>query len=105
MSFVKELREELLELKMWDAKSSLKQEDQLARLYLREAFLKTGFINDPLKEYHLEILFKEEDKAESLKNILETFGIKFSTTQKSNDIMVYIKEGEEISSFLALIRC
>ena len=47
MSFSQEVREELLELKMWDNNSSLKQDEQLARLLIREAFIKTGFINNP----------------------------------------------------------
>ena len=58
MSFSSDLREELIELKMWDNNSSLKQDEQLSRLLIREAFIKKGFINDPNKDYHLEILFK-----------------------------------------------
>ena len=102
MSFSKEVREELLSLKMWDIGSNLKQDEQLARLYIREAFIKTGFINDPEKEYHLEILFKDSDKAEKLVGILQSFGIVSKTTKKGNDIMVYIKDGEDISNFLAI---
>ena len=103
MTFSAEVREELIQLKMWDSNSSLKQEEQLARLYVREAFIKSGFLNDPTKEYHLEVLFKAKEKAEKMINILNSFGIQSKTTKKGNDIMVYIKEGEEISSFLALI--
>ena len=66
MSFSSEVREELLELKMWDNNSSLKQDEQLARLLIREAFIKTGFINDPNKDYHLEILFKTKKKTEEV---------------------------------------
>ena len=44
MSFSGEVREELLELKMWDNNSSLKQDEQLARLLIRESFIKKGFI-------------------------------------------------------------
>ena len=35
-------KEELLELKMWDNNSSLKQDEQLARLLIRESFIKKG---------------------------------------------------------------
>ena len=58
MSFTSDIKEELLGLKMWDVNSGLKQEEQIARLSAREAFIQSGFINDPNKEYHLEILFK-----------------------------------------------
>ena len=55
MSFSSDLREELIEIKMWDNNSSLKQDEQLSRLLIREAFIKKGFINDPNKDYHLDI--------------------------------------------------
>jgi len=103
VSFSSELREELLSLKMWDNSSNLKQEDQIARLHIREAFIKSGFINEPEKEYHLEILFKTIDQSEEVQNILETFGISSKITKKASDFMVYIKGGEEISGFLAVI--
>jgi len=103
MSFSGEVREELLELKMWDNNSSLKQDEQLARLLIREAFIKKGFINDPNKEYHLEILFKSKKKADELKEIILNFGIDIKSTKKGSDYMLYLKDGEEISSFLALM--
>jgi len=103
MPFLAELREELLSLKMWDNSSNLKQEEQIARLHIREAFIRSGFMNEPEKEYHLEILFKSVNKAEELQSMLESFGITSKITNKANDFMVYMKGGEEISSFLALI--
>ena len=103
MSFSLSVREELLELKMWDNNSSLKQDEQLARLLIRESFIKKGFVNDPNKEYHLEILFKSKKKADELKEIIANFGIDIKSTKKGTDYMLYLKEGEEISSFLALM--
>lgn len=103
MSFSGEVREELLELKMWDNNSSLKQDEQLARLLIRESFIKKGFINDPNKEYHLEILFKSKKKAEELKEVILNFGIDIKLTKKSAEYMLYLKDGEAISSFLALM--
>lgn len=103
MSFSSEVREELLELKMWDNNSNLEQDEQLARLLIREAFIKKGFINDPNKEYHLEILFKSKRKADKAKEIISNFGVDIKSTKKGSDYMLYLKDGEEISSFLALI--
>ena len=103
MSFSSEVREELLELKMWDSNSNLQQDEQLARLLLREAFIKKGFINDPNKEYHLEILFKSKKKEEQVKEIISNFGIDIKETKKGSNYMLYLKDGEEISAFLALI--
>ena len=104
MSFSSDLKNELLELKMWDSNSSLKQDEQLARLFIREAFIKSGFINSPDKEYHLEILFKTKKKAEEMQKILEKCGIEnVGITKKGNGTILYIKDGESISAFLALI--
>lgn len=104
MSFSSDLKKELLELKMWDNNSSLKQDEQLARLCIREAFIKSGFVNDPNKDYHLEILFKTKKKAEEMKKLFEQCGIEnVGITKKGRGTIIYIKDGEGISSLLALI--
>lgn len=103
MSFASEVKEELLGLKMWDVNSNMKQEEQIARLSIREAFIKSGFINDPNKEYHLEILFRTKSKAEELRILLENFSVNAGTTKKGSGYITYIKEGEDIANFLALI--
>ena len=63
MSFSTDVKDELMTLKMWDVNSSLKQEEQIARLQLRETFIKCGSMADPKKEYHLEVLFKTKKRA------------------------------------------
>lgn len=103
MSFSSEVKEELLELKMWDNNSNLAQDEQLARLLIRESFIEKGFINDPNKEYHLEILFKSKKKEEQIKEMISNFGIDIKETKKGSDYMLYLKDGEEISSLLAVM--
>ena len=103
MSFSAEVKDELLELKMWDINSTMKQDEQLARLYIREAFIKSGSINNPNKKYHLQIMFKSNKKAEEMKKLLSNFDINAKIIKKENEHMLYIKDGEEISNFLALI--
>lgn len=103
MSFATDIRNELLELKMWDINSNLDQEEQIARLYIRETFIKAGFITNPNKEYHLELLFKTKKQAEEFKMLLENFDINAKTTKKGNGYITYIKDGEDIVNFLALI--
>ena len=68
MSFASDIKDELLGLKMWDMNSGMKQDEQLARLCIREAFIKSGSMNDPNKKYHLEINFLDEEKANELLN-------------------------------------
>ena len=68
---------------------------------IRGIFLGSGSINDPTKKYHLEILSKNKDVAQYIQNILKSFNIKAKILDMNNTI--YIKEGEEISKFLAFI--
>ena len=103
MSYTSEVKDELLELKMWDINSNLKQDEQLARLYIREAFIKSGSMNDPSKKYHLQIMFKENQKAEEMRLLLKNFDINAKIIKKEKEYMLYLKDGEEISNFLALI--
>ena len=103
MSFSSEVREELLDLKMWDNNSNMPQDEQLARLLVRESFIEKGFINDPNKDYHLEILFKSKKKEKQVKEIISNYGIDMKETKKGTNYMLYIKDGEEISAFLALM--
>lgn len=103
MSFNLEVKDEIKSLKIWDVNSKLKQEEQIDKLNVREHFLQTGFINDPNKKSHLEILFKEENKAEELKKVLKKYGFQFKTIARNNNYILYSKDGEEISKFLAFI--
>lgn len=102
MNFSNKVRDELIKLKMWETKNK-NQERQISVLIVREAFIKSGFLNDPNKEYHLEITFKNNNKANEVKEILKNFNIISKDIKKRKKTMVYIKEGEEISKFLALI--
>ena len=103
MSFAREMKEELLNLKMWDLNSNMKQDEQIARLCIREAFIQSGSMNDPNKKYHLQIMFKSKKKAEEMRVLLENFDIHAKIIKKEKDYMLYLKDGEEISEFLALI--
>jgi len=103
MLFASDIKEELLNLKMWDMNSNMKQDEQLARLCIREAFIKSGSMNDPNKKYHLEIMFKTKKKAEEMQTLLNNFNINAKIIKREKDYMLYLKDGEEISEFLALI--
>lgn len=103
MTFSAEVKEEILNLKMWDQKSTMPQEEQIKRLHIRELFLKSGFVNNPKKDYHLEIIFNEESKAKEIEDLLLEFNIHSKIINKGKGYMIYIKDGEEISNFLALI--
>lgn len=66
---------------------------------IRGAFMGSGSVNNPEKEYHLEVDLGNQQNLEALVKILKKLGIRVKIFQNS----IYIKEGEEISKFLALI--
>lgn len=70
---------------------------------IRGTYLGAGSINNPEKKYHLEIGFSKEKDAENITKYLQTFDIKSNMIEKNNQYAVYLKDGEEISKFLALL--
>ena len=74
-------------------------EQEEYRAIIRGAFMGSGSMNNPEKEYHLEIDLGNQNNVDNFKKILQMTGINVKTFQTS----IYIKEGEEISKFLALI--
>ena len=69
------------------------------RAIVKGAFMGSGSINNPEKEYHLEVDLGNKENLEEFEKILQKLGINVKNFQSS----IYIKEGEEISKFLALI--
>lgn len=103
MSFNLDVKEELKSLKMWITTSQLKQQEQIDRLNIREIFLTTGFLNDPNKKSHIEITFKEKLKAEEIKELLKKYDFDFKIILRNGKYILYSKDGEIISNFLAFI--
>ena len=62
-----------------------------------------GSINNPEKKYHLELGIRKKEYADDVHAILEKLDVKSSMIIKRNEYAIYIKDGEEISKFLALI--
>lgn len=77
--------------------------DEKLKYVVKGAFNGAGSINDPNKNYHLEIFFKDIDNLKFVNNILNKFGIIAKSIKKSDGYALYLKDGEEISKFLALI--
>lgn len=73
--------------------------EEAYKAMIRGAFMGSGFMNNPQKEYHLEIDFNCKQNLREFVQVLQQLGIFVKTLQTS----LYIKEGEEISKFLALI--
>ena len=73
------------------------------RWLIKGIYLGAGSINNPEKKYHLEIGIAQKSDAEKIIKYLRSFTIKSNIIEKSGQYAVYIKDGEEISKFLALI--
>ncbi len=81
----------------------LNAKTETLRTIVKGAFLSTGSVNNPENKYHLEINFEEKKNAEYILNICKTNGVNLKLLESKNKYILYIKEGEEISKFLALI--
>ena len=88
--------EELMQIK-------LEANEEIQKAIVKGAFLGAGSITDPNKQYHLEIIFEEKNNAEYVLNICKSFGVFLKLLELENKVQLYIKDGEEISKFLALL--
>lgn len=82
--------------------SNIKDENQL-RAMARGAFMGAGSLTNPKNVYHLEIVFQSEDNAKIIKDILAKQDIESKILKREKSYIVYMKDGENISKFLAFI--
>mgnify|MGYP004675044243 FL=1 len=73
------------------------------RALVRGIFLGSGSINNPENKYHLEMNLSNIEYANYIKKLLEKYAIHLKMLEKEKSYSLYIKEGEEISKFLAFI--
>lgn len=70
---------------------------------IRGTFMGAGSINNPESEYHLEIELLNVENMKEVINLLLEFGIETKNMKTKNKYYIYLKDGEKISKFLALI--
>ena len=79
-------------------------DQQQMRSYLRGAFLATGSVNSPeTSRYHLEIRSTYQEHNDDLLEIMNRFELNARALSRRNSYIVYLKESERISDFLAVI--
>ena len=78
-------------------------DDEQRKSLIRGVFLGAGSINNPENKYHLEIVLPNKENQEFILAILKDFDFNFKKLKRKDKFSIYIKEGEEISKFLALI--
>lgn len=73
------------------------------RAYIRGAFLASGSVSDPEKMYHLEFACSDETYSESLKDLINSFGLEAKIVKRKEHYIVYLKEGEQIVDLLNIM--
>lgn len=81
----------------------IENEDKYIKSLIRGIFLGSGSMNNPEKKYHLEITLSTKQSANLVLEILKKFDISLKVLDNKNSYSLYIKDGEEISKFLAFI--
>ena len=77
--------------------------DDEKKAIIRGAFMGAGSVNNPESKYHLEIVFLDENNSRFVLNLLKEFGFNFKSIKNKTKYNIYIKDGEEISNFLAFM--
>ena len=78
----------------------LLQKSCCRRTFVRGAFLASGSMSDPHKSYHFEIVCNDENQAEHLKEMMNSFGVDAKIVQRKRTYVVYLKEGSQIVDIL-----
>lgn len=73
------------------------------RAFIRGAFLASGSIADPSKNYHFEITVVDEELSEYIKDMINSYEFKAKIVNRKSTKVVYVKESECISDLLNIM--
>jgi DNA-binding protein WhiA len=73
------------------------------RAFIRGAFLASGSISDPDKNYHFEIVCQDFEKAKQLMEVMNDFKLDAKIVKRKKYYVVYIKEGSKIVDVLNIM--
>lgn len=76
--------------------------DCCRRAFLRGVFLGAGFMADPRRGYHWEVVLADRATARTVRSMLRRHGIGAGLVRRRHEYVVYIKEAEAVSSWLYL---
>lgn len=79
------------------------ENDEEKRAYLAGAFLGGGSVSRPQSDYHLEMVTQSLRFAEQIVKTMASFKMNARMTDRKNDYIVYIKDGDEVSEFLQIV--
>ncbi|MBR5732299.1 MAG: DNA-binding protein WhiA [Lachnospiraceae bacterium] len=73
------------------------------RAFLKGAFIACGSISDPEKDYHLEFVLDDAEKAALTAELITSFGIETKIVNRKKYNVVYLKDGEHIVDVLNIM--
>ena len=73
------------------------------RAFLKGAFIACGSISDPEKDYHLEFVLDDAEKAALTAELITSFGIEAKIVNRKKYNVVYLKDGEHIVDVLNIM--
>lgn len=77
--------------------------EEWKKAYIRGSFLGGGSISNPEKTYHIEFVTHNNDYADELSKLINSYGLGSKVIQRKGSYIVYIKEGEQIVDLLNII--
>ena len=100
----KEMPSKLLKIKNKDLYIvDINGNEEYIKALIRGVFLGSGSMNNPKNKYHLEISLATKESSKLVAQKLTEMDIKVKSLEGKNSYSLYIKDGEEISKFLAFI--
>ncbi len=92
-----------------DQQDSILERSCCRQAFIRGAFLSGGSINDPEKNYHIEILFDQEEEALRIQRFLLDYDIESRVIERTRPNgrtlqVLYLKDGEQILDLLSVMK-
>ncbi|MCM1179525.1 MAG: DNA-binding protein WhiA [Clostridium sp.] len=79
------------------------QKDCCKKSFIRGMFLAAGSVNDPKKAYHFEIVVRNLDMAQAVKELINSFQLEAKVVKRKKYYVVYLKEGSMIVDILNIM--
>ena len=76
------------------------QKDCCKKSFIRGMFLATGSVNDPNKAYHFEIVVRNLEMAQTVRDVINSFALDAKVVKRKKYYVVYLKEGSMIVDIL-----
>lgn len=78
-------------------------DEECKRAFIRGCFLGSGSCVNPKRSYHMEIICRSVAFAEQLQTLFDEFSLPSKTAVRKDRAIMYIKDGDSVMGFLALI--